>query len=218
MSLSQSVYRIAVFASGGGTNFQAIVDAVKVKELDVSIELLVCDKPSAQVIERAKQAGVPTFVFKPKDYDSREAYEREIVAKMQELQIDLVVLAGYMRLVTDTLLKPFENRIINIHPALLPSFPGTKGIADAFDYGVKVTGVTIHFVDGGMDSGPIIAQRTVPIYDNDSLDTLSERIHETEREMYPRVIGWFREGRVKLEGRRVTVDFEQDKRQIGFVN
>ncbi len=211
-------YRIAVFASGGGTNFQAIVDAVRQGELNVSVELLVCDRPQAPVVERARQAGIPVHTFKPKDYPSREDYEREIAGKLQELDIDLVVLAGYMRLITSELLNPFANRIINIHPALLPAFPGTKGIQDAFHYGVKLAGVTVHFVDGGMDTGPIIAQRAVPVYDNDTEETLAERIHETERELYPLVIRWFQEGRVELKNdtRRVYIHFEKDKRPIGF--
>jgi len=198
-------FRIAVFASGSGSNFQAIVDAVRERRLDVSVELLVCDRPAAPVVERAAKEKIPAFVFRPKDYPSREDYEREIVRLLKEKEIDLIVLAGYMRLITDVLIAPYYGRIINIHPSLLPAFPGVNGIGQALAYGVKVTGVTVHFVDGGMDTGPIIAQRAVEVYDGDTEETLSSRIHLVEHELYPQVIGWIRQGRVLLDGRKVTV-------------
>jgi|HigsolmetaAR204D_1030405.scaffolds.fasta_scaffold00125_11 phosphoribosylglycinamide formyltransferase-1 len=196
-------FRIAVFASGNGSNFQAIVDAVRRGELDADIRLLVCDKPQAKVVERAKTAGIEVFAFRPKDYASREAYEEEILRLLNERRIDLIVMAGYMRLITDVLLVPYEGRIINIHPSLLPSFPGTDGIGDAFRHGVRVTGVTVHYVDGGMDTGPIIAQRPVIVETDDTLDTLAAKIHAVEHELYPQVIGAIRDGRVRLEGRKV---------------
>lgn len=197
--------RIAVFASGQGSNFGAIVDAVQAGKLDVSIELLVCDKPSAPVVERAKRAGVEAFVFKPKDYASREAYEQEILAIMQQKQVDLVVLAGYMRIITPVLVEPYYGRMINIHPSMLPSFTGVNAMGQALDYGVKVTGVTVHFVDGGLDSGPIIAQEAVEVFEGDTEETLAPRIHAVEQQLYPKVIGWIAEGRVNLQGRHVTV-------------
>ncbi|MDT9725917.1 phosphoribosylglycinamide formyltransferase [Xylanibacillus composti] len=197
--------RIAVFASGSGSNFQAIADQAASGQLDVQVELLVCDRPGAYVIERAEKAGVPAFVFSPKDYGSREDYERVLLDKLRERQIDLVVLAGYMRLLTPVLVEPYYGRMINIHPSLLPAFPGTHGARDALEYGVKVTGVTVHFVDLGMDTGPIIAQEPVPIQEGDTEDTLIERIHQVERELYPRVIGWMQQGRVQLKDRKVAV-------------
>lgn len=197
--------RIAVFASGQGTNFQAIADAVREGKLDVSIELLVCDKPSAPVVERASRAGVDAFVFKPKDYPSREAYETEIVAELAKRGVELVVLAGYMRILTSTIVEPYYGRMINVHPSLLPAFPGVNAMGQALDYGVKLTGVTVHYVDGGLDSGPIIAQEMVAIQDGESIESLSERVQIVERELYPRVIGWIGAGRVKLDGRQVTV-------------
>lgn len=197
--------RIAVFASGQGSNFQAIVDAIAAGELDVQIELLVCDRPNAPVIERANRAGVPTRLIRPKEYPTREAYEAEIVQELQARQIDLVVLAGYMRLLTSTLVDPYYGRMINIHPALLPAFPGVDGVRQALDYGVKVTGATVHFVDNGMDTGPIIAQRAVDIREDDTEATLLERIHIVEQELLIGTIRQIREGRVKLDGRKVSV-------------
>jgi phosphoribosylglycinamide formyltransferase-1 len=199
-------FRIAVFASGSGTNFQAIIDAVASGKLDVIVELLVCDRPQAPVVERATQAGVNTFVFRPKDYASREQYEAEIIAELEARHIDLIVMAGYMRLITDTLVQPYYGRIINVHPSLLPAFPGVNSIGQALQYGVKITGVTVHFVDGGLDSGPVIAQRAIEVLSSDTEETLAERIHALEHELYPQTIAWFRNGRVRLDGRKVSVE------------
>ncbi|NDI35987.1 phosphoribosylglycinamide formyltransferase [Chengkuizengella sediminis] len=199
-----SSFRIAVFASGSGSNFQAILDHINQGKLDIHIELLVCDRPEAKVIERAKNAGIPVFAFRPKDYTSREMYEQEIVNELQKKQIDLIVLAGYMRLVTDTLVKPYYGKMINIHPSLLPSFTGLDAIGQAYEYGVKVTGITVHFVDNGMDTGPIIKQEPVKIHETDTIEVLEQNIHKVEHRIYPEVIDWIAEGRVKLEGRKVS--------------
>lgn len=198
--------RIAVFASGQGSNFQAIADAVGNKKLDVSIELLVCDKPAAPVVERARKSGVDTFLFVPKEYSSREAYEAEILAELQKREVDLIVLAGYMRIITSTLVEPYYGKMINIHPSLLPSFPGVNAMGQALDYGVKLTGVTVHYVDGGMDSGPIIAQQAVEVYSGETEDSLAERIHAVEQQLYPEVIGKIAAGKVALDGRKVIVE------------
>lgn len=197
--------RIAIFASGQGTNFQTIADAVREGKLDVTIELLVCDKPSAPVIQRASQAGVDAFVFKPKDYPSREAYESEILKELQNRQVDLVVLAGYMRILTPTLVEPYMGRMINIHPSLLPSFPGINAIGQALEHGVKVTGVTVHFVDGGLDSGPIIAQTAVPVNEEDDEASLTVRIQQAEKELYPEAIRLIAQGSITIEGRKVSI-------------
>lgn len=198
--------RIAVFASGQGTNFQALADAAHQGRLDgASLELLVCDKPEAPVVERARRAGIDTFLFRPKEYPSREAYEQEIIAELQRRGIELIVLAGYMRILTSVLVEPFYGRMINIHPALLPSFPGVNGIKQAIDYGVKVSGVTVHYVDGGMDSGPVIAQRAVELLDGDTEATLAPRIHAAEQELLPWVVQRIAAGAVKLEGRYVRI-------------
>jgi phosphoribosylglycinamide formyltransferase-1 len=198
--------RVAVFASGQGTNFQALADAAKQDRLEgASLELLVCDKPEAPVVERAKRAGIDTFLFRPKEYDSREAYEREIYEELQKREIELIVLAGYMRILTPVLVEPYYGRMINVHPALLPSFPGINSIKQALDHGVKVTGVTVHFVDGGMDSGPIIAQRAVEVLDRETEESLAKRIHAVEQELLPWVVQRFAAGAVTMEGRHVKV-------------
>lgn len=199
-------YRIAVFASGEGSNFQTLVDASKAGLLGgAKVELLVCDKPQAPVVKRAHDAGIPVHLFTPKSYPSREVYEAEIVEQLEALNIELVVLAGYMRLLTSVMVDKYAGRLINIHPSLLPSFPGTNAIEQALNYGVRVTGATVHFVDGGMDTGSIIAQQSVEIMPEASVDSLAKEIHSIEQELYPRVVSWFAEGRVRLNDRQVTI-------------
>lgn len=197
--------KIAVFASGSGSNFQALAEAIREQAIPAELSLLVCDKPAARVVQRAEALGVPTFLFDPKAYASREAYEEEIVGRLREEGVELIVLAGYMRLITATLVEPYYGRMINIHPALLPSFPGVRAIRQALEYGVKQTGVTVHFVDGGMDSGPIIAQRTLEVRDDDTEDSLAERVHAVEHELLPQTVRWIAEGRVTLNDRKVTI-------------
>jgi len=198
--------RIAVFASGQGSNFAALVDAQRKGRLGGgSIELLVSDKPEAPVAKRAEEAGIPTLLLRPKDFASRELYEAEIVAELQRREIGLIVLAGYMRLITPTLLTPFSGRIINIHPSLLPAFAGKDAIGQALEYGVKLTGVTVHFVDGGMDTGPVIAQRSVVVEEDDTADSLAERIHKVEYDLYPEVVSAFAAGFITLSGRKAIV-------------
>lgn len=197
--------RVAVFASGSGSNFQRLAEAARDGEIPAAIELLVCDRPSAPVVGRAAAFGIETFAFRPKDYPGKEAYERDILRRLEDKGIELVVLAGYMRLVTPVLIEPYYGRLINIHPALLPAFPGLNAVRQALDYGVKVTGVTVHFVDAGMDTGPIIAQRAVAVEPGDTEETLGARIHRTEHELLPEVVRWIAEGRVRLEGWKVTV-------------
>ncbi|MFD2334403.1 phosphoribosylglycinamide formyltransferase [Cohnella sp. GCM10020058] len=205
--MSRDKLRIAVFASGSGSNFQALAEAAKAGELGpAEIALLVCDKPEAKVMSRASELGVETYAFRPKEYASREAYETVIAAELAARGIGLIVLAGYMRILTDVLVGAYEGRMINVHPSLLPSFPGIRAIEQALDYGVKVTGVTVHFVDGGLDSGPIIAQRVIAIETGDTPDTLASRIHAVEHELLPRTVRLIAEGRVSLEGRIVTVE------------
>ncbi|GGH09879.1 phosphoribosylglycinamide formyltransferase [Paenibacillus segetis] len=200
-----SPYRIAVFASGQGSNFQSLVDSAHNGRLGAEIALLVCNKPQAPVVERARKAGIDCFLFEPKAYASRGDYEREIAAELAERGIDLIVLAGYMLLLTPVLVDLYAGRMINIHPSLLPSFPGINAIGQALNYGVKVTGVTVHLVDGGMDSGAVIAQQVVHIDDDDNIHSLEDKIHRAEQELYPRVVSWFANGCVHVEGRRITV-------------
>lgn len=179
-----SEVKVAVFASGSGSNFQAMLDAA----LPCRIELLVCDKPGAKVVERAKKMDVPVWEFSPQAFPSKEAYEQAIVEQLQERKVEWIFLAGYMRLVGPVLLGAYANRMINIHPSLLPKFPGLDAIGQAFRAGERETGVTVHYIDEGMDTGPIIAQESVDIYPNDTMETLETRIHQVEHMLYPQVI------------------------------
>ncbi|TVY03178.1 phosphoribosylglycinamide formyltransferase [Cohnella terricola] len=205
MTASSQLLKVAVFASGSGSNFQALVEAIREQNVPATVSLLVCDKPEAKVVQRAEALGIPTFLFDPKSYATREAYEEEIVDRLREEGVELIVLAGYMRLITATLVEPYYGRMINVHPAMLPSFPGVRAIRQALEYGVKLTGVTVHFVDGGMDSGPIIAQKAVEIRDDDTEETLAERLHKVEHELLPKAVRWIAEGRVTLNERKVNI-------------
>lgn len=179
--------RLAVFASGTGSNFEAIADACQSGRLDAEVVLMVCDKPSAAVVEKARKRGIHSFVFSPKDYASKSEFEREIIAQLAATKVDLVCLAGYMRIIGDDLLEAWGGRIINIHPALLPSFKGAHAIQDAWEYGVKVFGVTVHYVTAEVDGGRIIAQGALS-YEDGTIEDLTERIHEIEHLLYPEAI------------------------------
>jgi phosphoribosylglycinamide formyltransferase 1 len=183
--------KIAIFASGSGSNFQAINDEIKAGKLDAAVELLVCDRKEAFVIERALKDKVPVFSFNPKEYSSKEEFETEIAEELRKRDVELLVLAGYMRLIGPTLLRAFPGRIVNIHPSLLPSFPGKDAIGQAIKAGVKVTGVTVHFVDEGMDTGPIIAQEAVSIFPGEDAEDVAAKIHAVEHRLYPEVLGRF---------------------------
>ncbi|OTN90184.1 phosphoribosylglycinamide formyltransferase [Enterococcus sp. 7E2_DIV0204] len=180
--------KLAIFASGNGSNFQAIAEAVAAGEIEAEITLLFCDKKDAYVVQRARAMSIPVISFAPKDFESKAMYEAEILHLLEEEQIDLVVLAGYMRIIGPTLLEVFSNRMINIHPSLLPEFPGLHGIRDAFLAEVPETGVTIHYVDDGVDTGPIIAQEKVRITSFDTLDSLEKKIHTIEHKLFPSVL------------------------------
>ncbi|MCX7919176.1 MAG: phosphoribosylglycinamide formyltransferase [bacterium] len=196
---------IAVFASGYGSNLQAIIDAIESKQLDARIAIVFSDKKEAFALERAKKHSIPTLYLSAKEFPSREEHEKKIIEHLDPLGVELIVLAGYMRILSPYIIGRYPLRIINIHPALLPSFPGTHGIKDAFDYGVKYTGVTVHFVDEGVDTGPIIAQEVVRIDDNDTLETLELKIHAIEHRLYPQVIQWYSENRIRVDGRKVRI-------------
>ncbi|BCA85990.1 phosphoribosylglycinamide formyltransferase [Enterococcus saigonensis] len=180
--------RIAVLASGNGSNFAAIVDFFQKEKLSVEIALVFSDKKNAFVLERAKKVGVATYQFSPQDFSDKKMYEKSLLELLQQEKIDLVVLAGYMRIIGPQLLAAFPKKIINIHPSLLPAFPGLHGIKDAYDYGVKVTGVTVHYIDDGVDTGPIIAQVPVLITTDDDLTSLETKIHQAEHQLYPAVL------------------------------
>jgi len=196
---------IAVFCSGKGTNLQAIIEAVKRGEIKADLSLVVSDNPSAYALERAKTAGIETVVIEPKNFSTREDFEKEIIKHLERKKIDLICLAGFMRILSPSFVQKYKNRILNIHPALLPSFKGTHGVRDALEYGVKITGPTVHFVDEKMDHGPIILQSAVEVKDDDTEETLAERIHKEEHKIYPLAIKLFVEGKLKIEGRRVRI-------------
>ena len=196
---------IAVFCSGKGSNFQAIIDASKSGLFDADIALMVCDNPDAHALTRAKKEGIKAFLIDIKDFPSQEAFEARILEELEKEQIGLVCLAGYMRLLLQGFINRYNEKIINIHPALLPSFKGMRGIQDALDYGVKMTGVTVHFVNEDMDAGPIILQEAVKIEENDTKETLAEKIHNLEHRLYPEAIKLFIEGRLKVVGRTVEI-------------
>jgi len=177
--------QIVVFASGSGSNFEAIVEQLQGK---IEVALLVCDQPGAYCLERAERLGVPTLVLSPKDFENKTAYETEIVQSLNKINPDLIVLAGYMRIIGPTLLAAYEGKIINIHPALLPAFPGKDGIGDALKYGVKVLGITVHYVDEGIDTGKIIDQGALHIDPNDTEEQTRTKIHNLEHQLYPKVI------------------------------
>lgn len=176
-----------MFASGSGTNYEAIAEACSQGRLDAEIVLLVCDRPGAGVLERAARFGTETFVFSAKDYPSKAACEAEIVSRLKAAGAELIALAGYMRIAGSTLLEAYGGRILNIHPALLPSFKGAHGIRDAFDFGVKVFGVTVHYIDETVDGGTIVAQRAFEYHGSD-IDEVEARIHEIEHVLYPEAI------------------------------
>jgi phosphoribosylglycinamide formyltransferase 1 len=180
--------RLAVFASGSGSNFQAIADAIKNGRLQAEIQLLVCDKPGAKVADRAKKLNIPVFTFVPQSFESKAAFEQEIVDELERQRVEFIALAGYMRLVGPVLLDAYEGRIVNIHPSYLPAFPGKDAVGQALEAKVAETGVTIHYVDSGMDTGPVIEQVKVPVLPDDTRETLQERIQETEHRLYPDII------------------------------
>ena len=190
--------KIGVLVSGSGTNLQAFIDAIAAKELDAEIVLVVSSRPDAYGIERAKAANIPVLVLNKGVYADPKAADARIVAALQEAGAEYVFMAGYMRMVTPVMLDAFPNRVVNLHPALLPSFKGAHGIQDAFDAGVKCTGVTVHFANAEYDKGPIIAQEPVAVLETDTVETLEERIHEVEHRLYPATAQIIAQGRVHV--------------------
>lgn len=189
---------IAVFASGSGSNFQAIQEAIVRGELQANIAVVVTDKPGAYVETRAAQFNIPVLALSPKSFDTKAAYEQAIVDELRKRNIEWIVLAGYMRLVSETLLAAYASKIVNIHPSLLPSFPGKDAIGQALAHGVKVTGVTVHFVDEGMDTGPIIAQTAVDVVDGDREQT-EAAIHKAEHALYKKALQQLFAGKVHVK-------------------
>lgn len=201
-----SIINIAVLVSGRGSNLQAIIDNIEIGNIPNSaVSVVISDVVDAYALERAKNHGIDAFFVDPEIYSDRAGYEKEILRILDSYQVGLILLAGYMRVVGSSLLHPYRGRIINIHPALLPSFPGLHAQQQAFDHGVKVSGCTVHFVDEGVDTGPIILQQCVPVEENDDADTIAGRILEQEHRIFPEAVKLFVQGRLKIEGRKVRI-------------
>lgn len=196
--------RIAVIASGRGSNFQAVVDAIGAGQIPATCVALITDNPKAYAIERAEKVGIPRVVIDYASFPSREVYERALLAAMQDTRADLFVLAGYMRILGSAIVRAFPGKMVNIHPALLPSFTGLHAQRQAVQYGVKIAGCTVHFVDESLDGGPIILQRWVPVLDDDDEDSLAGRILKQEHIAFPEAIQLFCEGRLEIVGRKVV--------------
>jgi len=197
---------IAVLVSGNGSNLQALIDAETKGDLGGGkITLVVSDKPAAYALERARKANIGIFVAEADRSVPREDYDRKIVRKLQEKKIGLVILAGFMRILSPYFVDAYEGCMLNIHPALLPAFKGAHGIKDALEYGVKITGVTVHFVNKELDAGPVILQECVRVEEQDTLDMLEEKLHVVEHRLYPEAVRLFVGGKLKIEGRKVRI-------------
>lgn len=204
------MFTIGVLASGRGSNFQAIIDSITSGFLKARIALLVTDNPKAYAIERAKNHNIEVLVTRPREFPDKDSYYLHIAKELKSRGVELVILAGFMRVVGRALIKEFPNKIMNIHPALLPSFPGLHGQKQAVDYGVKISGCTVHFVDEGVDTGPIIIQAAVPVYEDDTEARLSERILKQEHKIFPFAIKLFSEGRIAVDGRKVIINYPRE--------
>ena len=198
--------KIAVLVSGSGTNLQTLIEKLHQDETSgIEIAVVISDRPKAYALTRAEHASIPTHVVKTQDFENRLNFDAEISRLIEHHAAELVVLAGFMKLFQPPFVRKYRNRIINVHPTLLPAFPGAHPIADTLAYGVKFTGVTVHFVDEGVDTGPIIAQSVVPVLDTDDKESLHNRIQGKEHKLYPQVIKWYAEGKLKVKGRKVIV-------------
>jgi phosphoribosylglycinamide formyltransferase 1 len=200
-----STFRIGVLGSGKGSNFVAIADAVAAVKIPAEIAIVLSDVETAGILGHARDRKLPAQFIAPGKFRTKleEDAERAFVAALQNAEVDLIVLAGFMRVLKGDFLRTFEGRIVNVHPSLLPSFPGLEAWKQALDHGVKVTGCTVHFVDAGVDAGPIIGQQTVPVLDHDTAETLHQRIHAAEHELYPKCVAALARNEISVSGRRV---------------
>ena len=198
--------RVAIFVSGSGTNMENIAVCTKSGKLSCDIVLVLCDNPNALALSRAQKLGLDTYVVERKNFGSKTEFDSHIHQKLMGKKVEAIFLAGYMRILTGDFVKRWQWRIINIHPSLLPKYPGPHSIQDAFEAKEKETGVTIHFVDEGVDSGPVIAQEKVPIMPNDSLDSLTQRVHETEYKLYPEALQLWLEGKATGKNNKVIIE------------
>ena len=196
---------LGVLVSGSGTNLQAIIDSIEAGRVDAVIKIVISNNPDAYAIERAKKHHIPVFLIQDSHFSSREECDRHLVEVLRAHSIDLVALAGFMRLLSPAFIKAFPMKIMNIHPALLPAFPGLNVQKKAVEYGVKFSGCTVHFVDDGIDTGPVITQAVVPVHDNDTKETLTKRILKEEHRIYPQAIQFFAEGRIEIKERKVII-------------
>jgi phosphoribosylglycinamide formyltransferase-1 len=197
--------KLGVLISGNGSNLQSIIDHIEKGSLKSVIKIVISNNPDAYGITRAKKHGIPFIVLKNGDLKNKEEFDLELIRILENKSVDLVILAGFMRIITPTLLKAFPQKIMNIHPALLPSFPGIHGQNQALEYGVKISGCTVHFVDEGVDTGPIILQSAVQVLDDDTEETLAARILKEEHRIYPQAIQLFAEGKIEIKGRKVRI-------------
>lgn len=196
---------LGVLVSGTGTNLQAIIDSIEAKRLDAKIKIVISNNPDAYAIERGKKHHIPTFIVQDSHFPSREESDKHLVEILKSHSVDIVILAGFMRLLTSAFIKAFPMKILNIHPALLPALPGLHVQKKAVECGVKFSGCTVHIVDEGVDTGPIVIQAVVPVYDDDTEKTLAERILKEEHRIYPQAIQFFSENRVEIKGRKVII-------------
>ena len=197
--------KLGVLISGNGSNLQSIIDNIEKGSLKAVIKIVISNNPDAYGITRAKNHGIPFSVLKNSDFKNKEDFDTQLIKLLKDNGVELVILAGFMRIISPTLLKAFPGKIMNIHPALLPSFPGLHGQNQAVDYGVKFSGCTVHFVDDGVDTGPIIIQSVVPVLDDDTEETLAARILREEHKIYPQAIQLFADNRLEINGRKVLI-------------
>lgn len=198
--------RVGVLVSGGGTNLQALLDACANPAYPAEIALVISNRAGVGALDRAAAAGVPARVLHHRGYASRDDYDAALVAALRDAGVSIVCLAGFMRLVTATLLDAFPNRVLNVHPALLPAFPGLNGAEQAVAYGARIAGCTVHLVDVGTDTGPIVCQGATPVLPDDDATSLAAQVLQLEHQLYPRALRWLAEGRLRLDGRRVVID------------
>jgi len=199
-----NIFKLAVLVSGRGSNLQAIIDSIDREELDAHLSIVISNTKDAMALKRAEKHGIKTIFIDPSTYLNSKEYNKALVLKLKEFSIDLICLAGYMRILGEEVIQTFEKKIINIHPSLLPAFPGLNAQKQAIVHGVKFSGCTVHFVDSRVDSGPIILQTAVPVYDNDDEKSLSKRILEQEHYLYPKAINMIKENQIKINGKAVT--------------
>ncbi len=196
---------IGVLVSGSGSNLQSIIDKIEEGTLDASISIVISNISDAYALERARRHNIKSVVVDHRQFKTREEFEKKLIGLLRAHSVELVIMAGFMRILSSLFLQTFPSRIMNIHPALLPSFQGLHGQKQAFDYGVKFSGCTVHFADDGVDTGPIIMQAIVPVFDNDTADTLQQRILKEEHRLFPQAIQFYAEGRIQIEGRKVRI-------------